>query len=176
MKTAVIKKSDSSIVGTYDGSPSQESYDGAWGDSELFAHVEMPSGSDQSWLVITPDGDSYDLTEDIGLKAALQAASALAIGKATMAGYRAFGADLMDRFAIENANLGVTADNMTDTVLNNMDGVMKALLSGSLKEAIRRAKAIPPESKDVKYITDARLLAYVNMIETKLGLTLSESL
>ena len=79
-------------------------------------------------------------------------------------------------FSTENVILGISEDGMTGTVLDNMAGVMAALQSGSLKEAIARAKALPAEKKDAKYITNARLLAFVNKLETHLGITLSSSL
>jgi len=58
-------------------------------------------------------------------------------------------------------------------VLDRMQSVMIAAQSGSLYEMIVRLRAIPAESKDAKYITDARILACINKIETYLGLPLS---
>lgn len=177
MKSAIIKREDGSVAGSYDGSPNQANFGGDWGRPELFAHMEMPTGSDVRWLIVTLNEDgTIDLSEDSGLKTSIQTADAIIAGKAQVAALRQWGADLMDQFAVENSLMGVTTDNMTDTVLNVMGGVMTAVLSGSLKEAIRRAKAISPSDYDAKYITAARLLVYVNRIETKLGITLSGSL
>jgi len=89
---------------------------------------------------------------------------------------REFGQKLMDEFAADNVALGITQDGMTKTVRQNMSEVMMALMSGSLYDAIDEAKAIPNECKDIKYITDERLLNYINKIEIYLGITLSESL
>lgn len=91
-------------------------------------------------------------------------------------GAMGFGQLLMTEFIVENVKLGITVDNMTETVLDAMSGVMNALQAGSLYLAIDRIKAIPVESKDAKYITDARLLTYVNKIEEYLGFQLSDEL
>lgn len=89
---------------------------------------------------------------------------------------KSFGSQIVEDFTIQNVLLGITADNMTGTVLNRMANVILALQSGSLHEAISRAKSVPAEHKDAKYITDARLLAAVNAIETYLNLPLSTHL
>jgi hypothetical protein len=86
------------------------------------------------------------------------------------------GQQLIAEFATENVMLGITQDNMTAQVLDNMGPVMTAMQSGSLYLAIDRIRAIPLESKDSKYITDVRLLQYVNRLEAYLGLPLSEQL
>lgn len=83
---------------------------------------------------------------------------------------------IIEKFAVENVMLGITVDNMTGTVLDVMAPVTEALRSGSLYEAISRIKAIDPSDKDVKYITDSRLLAAVNELEEHLGIELSETL
>jgi hypothetical protein len=87
-----------------------------------------------------------------------------------------FGNKVMLDFATENVLMGITQDGMTNAVRKAMTEVMSALLSGSLYDAIYEIRQIPAESKDVKYVTDARLLVYVNKIETYLGRSLSTSL
>lgn len=87
-----------------------------------------------------------------------------------------FGNDLMVEFSTENVMMGITQDGMTKTVRKNMSQVMSALMSGSLYDAIDEAKSIPEQSKDPKYLTDARLLQYVNKIEEYLGIELSNDL
>lgn len=87
-----------------------------------------------------------------------------------------FGNEISNEFSAENVLLGISADNMTGTVLNALAGVLVACTAGSLKEAITRTKALPSESKDAKYVTDARLLAFVNKIETYLQIPLSTTL
>lgn len=88
----------------------------------------------------------------------------------------AFGAQLMKDFTKENMAMGITQDNMTGTVRKNMIEVISALQTGSLYDAITEVKAIPAEAKDPKYITNARLLTFVNRIEEYLGIPLSQSL
>jgi hypothetical protein len=87
-----------------------------------------------------------------------------------------FGMQIMKDFTKENMVLGITQDGMTGTVRKAMIEVISALQTGSLYDAIAEAKAIPQESKDAKYITDARLLSFVNKIEEYLGIELSQSL
>jgi len=87
-----------------------------------------------------------------------------------------FGSKLIQEFTVENVMLGITADGMTKTVRTNMIEVLSALQTGSLYDAIDEAKTIPVESKDAKYITDARLLDFVNRIETYLEISLSSDL
>lgn len=86
-----------------------------------------------------------------------------------------FGQALMVSFAAENVLLGITYDGQTGVVLNKLVDVKNALTSGSLYEAITRIRTIDPADYDVKYITEARLLIFINKIETYLGIPLSES-
>jgi hypothetical protein len=88
----------------------------------------------------------------------------------------AFGNNLIEEFIMENIVLGITQDGMSATVLNVMAPASEALRFGSLYVAIERLKAIPAESKDAKYVTDARLLQAVNKIEQYLNVPLSETL
>ena len=48
--------------------------------------------------------------------------------------------------------------------------------NAKLRFAIDQAKAMPESSKDATFLTDARLLSFVNKIETYLGLPLSTEL
>jgi hypothetical protein len=87
-----------------------------------------------------------------------------------------FGEKIALDFTTENVLLGITQDNMTSYVLERMSGVLAALQTGSLYDAIAKAKSIPVSSYDIKYITAARLLKFVNNIESYLGRPLSTSL
>lgn len=87
-----------------------------------------------------------------------------------------FGSQLLQEFTIENILLGITQAGMTNQVRKVCANVVSALQTGSLYDAIYEAKHIPPEGKDVTFITDARLLAFVNKIETYLGIALSTTL
>lgn len=93
-----------------------------------------------------------------------------------IAAAKVFANSIIDRFAAENVLLGITQAGMTGAVLNKMSGVMSALLTGSLYEAIARTKAIPESDYDATFITEARLLSFVNKIESYLGITLSTEL
>lgn len=85
----------------------------------------------------------------------------------------AFGAALLKEFTVQNVLMGISADQMTGDVLSAMSKTILAINTTSLKDAIKEAKAIPEEAKDGKYVTDARLLSFINKIETFLGLPLS---
>lgn len=87
-----------------------------------------------------------------------------------------FGAALMTEFAAENVAMGITQEGMTGTVRKNMTEIINALQTGSLYDVIDEVRAIPAEKKDPKYITDARLLLFVNKIEDYLGKPRSSSL
>jgi hypothetical protein len=87
-----------------------------------------------------------------------------------------FGEKITLDFTTENVLLGIAQDNMTSYVLERMSGVLAALQTGSLYDAIAKAKSIPVSSYDIKYITAARLLKFVNNIESYLGRPLSTSL
>lgn len=100
----------------------------------------------------------------------------LAVVKKQVQNIAAFSADLLNQFAAENIAMGITQDNKTEDVLDTMLPVMNALQGGAPTIAIKRAKAISPSAYDSKYVTAARLLAYVNKIEAFLGLSQSSSL
>lgn len=87
-----------------------------------------------------------------------------------------FGNKLIVEFATENVIMGITQDNMTKIVRQRMSEVINALQTGSLYDAINEAKAIPDTFKDGKYITNTRLLQFINKIETYLNLPRSNSL
>lgn len=88
----------------------------------------------------------------------------------------AFGSNLLLEYSTENVLLGITQENKTGEVLSKLSLVLPAIQSGSLYEAISRIKAIPSSDYDSKYITQARLLIFVNKIEQYLGLSLSTEL
>lgn len=88
----------------------------------------------------------------------------------------AFGMDLMIEFASENVMLGITQAGMTNAVRQRTAQIVNCLMTGSLYDAIVQARAIPAEDKDPTFLTDARLLAFVNKIETYLGIPLSVAL
>jgi len=87
-----------------------------------------------------------------------------------------FGRQLLEEFAAENVLLGITQAGMTATVRQNCAEIVDALGTGALYDAIDQARAIPSEDKDETFVTDERLLGFVNKIENYLGLDLSDEL
>lgn len=87
-----------------------------------------------------------------------------------------FGNKLIVEFAAENVLLGITQAGMTHTVRVVLGPALGALQTGSLYDAIAELKAIDNADKDSTFVTDVRLLAFVNKIEEYLGITLSTSL
>lgn len=86
-----------------------------------------------------------------------------------------FASKLMVQFTTENIIMGITQDGMTGHVRKTLSEVTMCLITGSLYDAIYEVKSIPAEKRDVKYLSDARLLIFINKIETYLGVTLSTS-
>lgn len=99
-----------------------------------------------------------------------------AVVRNTISEAMSFGSQVILEFATSNVMLGITQDQMTGTVRRVTSEVISCLTTGSLYDAINELKAIPSESYDSKYITEARLLECCNKIEDYLGISLSESL
>lgn len=87
-----------------------------------------------------------------------------------------FGTKLLRKFAAENTIMGITQEGKTNEVRKAMREVTDAIYTGSLKDVILEARAIPVESYDSKYITAARILSFINEIEDYLGIQRSENL
>lgn len=81
-----------------------------------------------------------------------------------------FGQSIIIEFAAENVAMGITQDGMTKTVRENTTEIVSALTTGSLYDAVTAIKSFDPLKKDAKYITDARLIKFLNKIEDYLGL------
>lgn len=184
MKTAIVYIADGEygqkgkIAEVYDGAPNQGRYGSDLGRESTTKHLEVPEGFLVGALKAEFDEETNEvsLVEDPTLKSQIQLAEAKSYVKSVVADAKAFGAELEEEFITENVMMGITADGMTGQVLDSMERVMAASRSGSLKEAIARAKEITPVQKDPKYITDARIITFINKIETKLGLPLTTEL
>lgn len=87
-----------------------------------------------------------------------------------------FGQSIIQIVSAENIMLGITQAGMTGTVRKRSQEIVLALMTGSLYDAMAEARALPPESKDGVFISDARLLAMINKIEDYLKLPRSTSL
>ena len=150
-------------------------------------HLE---GEEAEWLVVQDvlDPETQVLSkvvavDELAKAQILDARNAAAAQKAQEDALRAvlknavaFGTKLMEDFVMENIAMGITADNMSEAVLDAMAPVESALRTGTLHVALKRLKEVPVELKDPKYITDARLLAAVNKLENYLGLQQSGEL
>lgn len=89
---------------------------------------------------------------------------------------RSFGQDLIDHLASENIALGITQMGQTNRVRKIMREVTDCLMTGSLLDAITEARAIPSEQYDTIFVTEARILKAINMIEDFLKKPRSTSL
>lgn len=85
-----------------------------------------------------------------------------------------FGNKLMVEFTTQNILMGITQDGKTSQVRKALAEVIICLSTGSLYDAIAEVKAVPVEKRDSKYLTAARLTAFINKIETYLGITHTE--
>jgi hypothetical protein len=65
---------------------------------------------------------------------------------------------------------------MTNQIRLVSTGVIGALSTGSLYDAMNEIRNIPEASYDAIFITEARLLEYLNKLEAFLGLPLSTTL
>jgi hypothetical protein len=85
----------------------------------------------------------------------------------------AFGTALITEFGAENTLMGIEQLGMTRTVRRATADVAAAMQAGALLDAIQAMRDIPPEDKDATFVTDVRLLKYIQSVEKYLGLTLS---
>ena len=86
-----------------------------------------------------------------------------------------FGRYIMLEFMNENIGLGITVQGKTKDVRKAMAEVINALSVGALVDAISEIRLIPNQKKDGLFISDARMLYYINKIEAFAGLDLSKS-
>jgi len=143
-------------------------------NSDSFLIAENSGANLDAWLSanVSSFGDesTYTLT-----RGNIDSELSISAAKISLRSSKSFGQSLIDDFAVENVVLGINAEN-TDNVLTVMGGILSLLSNGYLETTIRRAKAIDPNLYDGTFITAARLLVYVNRIETFLGIALSETL
>lgn len=86
-----------------------------------------------------------------------------------------FSIGLIAQWAAENRLMGITVSQSL-TVFSYFCNILVALQIGALETAIALIKGLPPESRDGRFITDARLLQYVNLCEDYLGIPRSLSI
>jgi len=114
---------------------------------------------------VAPEPMKYRLVKKAGTDELIATKNVSQIVKAAIE----FGNSLLVEFSTENILLGITQDGMTKTVRQAMTEIILALQTGSLYDAIDEIDLIPAESKDGKYITDARLQEYKQKIQDYLG-------
>jgi len=123
------------------------------------------------WTVLTQS--EYEALEASLVPINARAMALASIKSGVLAPAVAFGEALINDFTAENIMLGITQYGMTAVVLERMDAVLSALQTGSLYDAIVKVRQIPQSDYDSIFITGPRLLAFINKVETYLGLPLS---
>lgn len=182
MKTFLIFKREGDLLGTKLGQYQAEQKDDTSANRSYLAaepmakHIELPEGLDADCVIVQEVEGEFVLVEDEALVAAKAQAALEAHITRVLDDAINFGQELIKEFTKENILMGITADGKTGAVRKTMSEAIVALQTGSLYDAIVEAKAVPEDKKDEKYITDERLLAFVNKIEAKLGLPLSTEL
>jgi hypothetical protein len=133
--------------------------------------VYFSETNDDSWSYVPAEPFYWEVVEK-----ELTEEQILQKNKQTISSAISFGMQLMIDFGAENMSMGITQDGMTSTVRRNMADIMLALQTGSLYDAIDEIKSLPQEYKDDKYITNQRLLDYLNRIERYLRISNTQSL
>ena len=82
----------------------------------------------------------------------------------------AFGTGLIAEFGTENTLMGIEQYGMTRTVRLKTADVMSALSAGALLDGIQAMRDIDPSDYDAVFITEPRLLEYINKCELYMGL------
>jgi hypothetical protein len=126
------------------------------------------SSEDRGFTVVTQEEyDQLLLSLDTLNQVSMQIS---AIKNAVLTPAISFGQEMVITFAAENIGLGITQAGMTTTVRAATANVVSALQTGSLYDAITAARAIPEESYDATFVTEARILLFINKIEDYLGI------
>lgn len=86
-----------------------------------------------------------------------------------------FATGLIAQWAAENKLMGITLPQSL-LVFSYFSDILTALQIGALEIAIGLIRLLPPESRDSVFITDTRLLHYINLCEDYLGISRSNSL
>jgi hypothetical protein len=126
------------------------------------------------WTVLTPE--DYAIFEASLIPENAKAMALASIKSGVLTPAMTEGDSILKDFIAENVLLGITQDGMTATVLSRMGEVIDSLQTGSLYDAIQKARDIPASYYDAKYITPTRLLIFINRVEKYLGLPISGAL
>jgi hypothetical protein len=136
--------------------------------------ISMQVSPDLSTYIFDPELPNQQQLQQLVLD--FKASDDYALDKIKFAVERAilFGQSIIAEFAAENVLLGITEASMTNQVRKVTMQVTSALNTGALYDAIAECRAIPEEDKDDVFITNDRLLTFINKIEEYLGIPLSE--
>jgi hypothetical protein len=140
---------------------------------EHIADSDATAYRDNGWTVLSLA--EYEALETSLIPINAHAMALASIKSSVLAPAVSFGELLMNDFTAENILLGITQYNMTAVVLERMNAVVIALQTGSLYDAVLKVRQIPQSDYDAIFITAPRLLAFINKVETYLGLPLSTS-
>ena len=88
----------------------------------------------------------------------------------------AFSNSILTQFLVENNMLGVYQAGMSQIIRSILEPTFEALLTGSLQDAVALLKGISSTSYDSVFITEKRLLCYLNAIEEYLGTAVTQTL
>lgn len=168
---AIVNNETIEIAGWYEAaSPNQSSFGGDWANDDLFTHVLLESGSTdivfaslvEGQIVLSIDTDKQAAKQFEAVKQAVKAA-------------KEFGSNLADEFSAENVVLGI--DTATSALLiQRLAGLFQALQAGSLFVGVEFLKHFDPLLMDETFLTEARLLKYLNKMEDYLGITKTTAL
>lgn len=87
-----------------------------------------------------------------------------------------FAQELIVEFTAENALLGIDDEEQTKRVIQETKGILDSLQTGFLTQAIKEIRLIPVERLDIKFLTEERLLRFLNKIEVFLAMRPTSSL
>lgn len=87
-----------------------------------------------------------------------------------------FAQELIVEFTAENALLGIDDEEQTKRVIQETKGILDSLQTGFLTQAIKEIRLIPVERLDIKFLTEERLLRFLNKIEVFLAIRPTASL
>lgn len=120
--------------------------------------------------------DGKHLKIDVTKQTAANQFAAKAMTEKVLSDAMTFGRNMIVEFGAENMRMNITKLGMTNKVRKVLSEVMSALMAGSLYDAITEVKKIQASDKDGVFITDTRLLLFINKIEDYLQIPRSTHL
>lgn len=135
-------------------------------------------GSDNSLIIsyVMPLSVDNKKALDQAVEAHTTTPTNIELAKARINDALRFGGELFIQFCAENVLMGITQKGKTELVLENMSAINKSIKNASLYETVRLLKSFPNDKKDDEFITNARLLKFLNKVEEYLKLPISTEL